>query len=206
MILSNKTNNKVLSQKCEYNQKERMRMDNFEKVEKLREHANVSYEEAKKALENSNWDILDAMIYLEQNGKVRAAGQTSYTTQTEKVTIEIEEKENKTSAWEQLKRFGRWCLKWIEKGNNNSFCVEQEKREVFRIPITLLVVLMFFAFWVVVPLLIAGLFFEMRYHFVGPDIRSVDIDLNKAMDGAAEAAESIKNEFTNASSSKEETK
>ena len=36
-------------------------MDNFEKVEKLREHANVSYEEAKQALENSNWDILDAM-------------------------------------------------------------------------------------------------------------------------------------------------
>ena len=34
-------------------------MDNFEKVEKLREHANVTYEEAKEALENSNWDILD---------------------------------------------------------------------------------------------------------------------------------------------------
>ena len=30
-------------------------MDNFEKVEKLREHANVTYEEAKEALENSNW-------------------------------------------------------------------------------------------------------------------------------------------------------
>ena len=46
-------------------------MDNFEKVEKLREHANVTYEEAKEALENSNWDILDAMIYLEKNGKTR---------------------------------------------------------------------------------------------------------------------------------------
>ena len=44
-------------------------MDQFEKVEKLRERADVSYEEAKEALENSNWDILDAMIYLEQNGK-----------------------------------------------------------------------------------------------------------------------------------------
>ena len=28
-------------------------MDNFEKVEKLREHANVTHEEAKEALENS---------------------------------------------------------------------------------------------------------------------------------------------------------
>ena len=35
----------------------------------------------------------------------------------------------------------------------------------------------------------------MRYHFAGPDVRSVDIDLNKAMDSAAEAAENIKSEF-----------
>ena len=46
-------------------------MDNFEKVEKLRQHANVSYEEAKEALERSDWDILDAMIYLEKTGKVK---------------------------------------------------------------------------------------------------------------------------------------
>ena len=35
----------------------------------------------------------------------------------------------------------------------------------------------------------------MRYQFCGPDVRSVDIDINRAMDSAAEAAESIKNEF-----------
>ena len=179
-------------------------MDNFEKVEKLKEHANVSYEEAKQALENSNWDILDAMIYLEQNGKVNGPEQSSYTTQAEKVKIKIEDKENKESLWNLLKRFGNWCVGWIEKGNNNSFCVEKNNREVFRVPITLLVVLLFFAFWVVVPLLVIGLFCEMRYHFAGPDVRSVDIDLNKAMDGAADAAETIKNEFNNAVS-KEET-
>ncbi len=72
-------------------------MDNFEKVEKLREHANVTYEEAKQALENSNWDILDAMIYLEQGGKVHGPEQSSYTTQTEKVKIDIEEKESKST-------------------------------------------------------------------------------------------------------------
>ncbi len=86
----------------------------------------------------------------------------------------------------------------------NSFCVEQENREIFRVPITLLVVLLFFAFWVVVPLLVVGLFFNMRYHFVGPDIRSVDIDINKAMDGAAETVENIKNEFTSAASEEED--
>ena len=32
-------------------------MDNFEKVEKLKERANVTYEEAKQALEACDWDI-----------------------------------------------------------------------------------------------------------------------------------------------------
>lgn len=175
-------------------------MDNFEKVEKLKEHANVSYEEAKQALENSNWDILDAMIYLEQNGKVHGPEHASYSTQAEKVTIEIEEKENKASFGDLLRRFGRWCMKWIEKGNNNSFCVEKEHKEIFRVPITLLVVLLFFAFWVVVPLMVIGLFCDMRYQFAGPDVRNVDLDFNKAMNDVADAAENIKNEFNSAAS------
>ena len=46
-------------------------MDNLEKVEKLREKTGVSYEEAKAALEATNYDVLDAIIYLEKNGKVK---------------------------------------------------------------------------------------------------------------------------------------
>ena len=64
-------------------------MDNFEKVEKLREHANVTYEEAKEALENSNWDILDAMIYLEKNGKTRESQRAEYSTKTERCVGEV---------------------------------------------------------------------------------------------------------------------
>lgn len=62
------------------------------------------------------------------------------------------------------------------------------------IPITLLIVLLIFAFWVTVPLLIVGLFFNFRYRFEGPDIRAVD--LNDAMDGAAETVEQVKSQFT----------
>ena len=40
-------------------------MEQLEKVEKLRQRANVSYEEAKEALEASDWDLLDAMVYLD---------------------------------------------------------------------------------------------------------------------------------------------
>ena len=59
---------------------------------------------------------------------------------------------------------------------------------------TLLIVLVIFTFWIIVPLMVAGMFFDMRYHFCGPDVKSVDI--NHAMDAAADAAESLKNDFT----------
>ena len=67
-------------------------MDNLEKVEKLREKTGVSYEEAKAALEATNYDVLDAIIYLEKNGKVKAPEVTSYTTeQAQQTSTEFEQ-------------------------------------------------------------------------------------------------------------------
>lgn len=37
-------------------------MEQFEKVEKLREKTGVSYEDAKKALEEHDWDMLEAIV------------------------------------------------------------------------------------------------------------------------------------------------
>ncbi len=45
-------------------------MSEFEMVEKIREKANVSYAEAKQALEATDWNLLEAMVLLEQEGKV----------------------------------------------------------------------------------------------------------------------------------------
>ena len=47
-------------------------MTELEKVEKLREKSDVTYAEAKEALEKSKGDILDALIYLENQGKTEA--------------------------------------------------------------------------------------------------------------------------------------
>ena len=45
-------------------------VDKLKMVERLISKTNISYEEAKEALENNNWDILDATIYLENCGRV----------------------------------------------------------------------------------------------------------------------------------------
>lgn len=45
-------------------------MTTLEQVEKLRAMANVSYDEAKAALDATNGDLLEAIILLEKQGKV----------------------------------------------------------------------------------------------------------------------------------------
>ena len=46
-------------------------MELLEKVEKIREKTGVSYEEAKAALEACGEDVLDALVYLENQGKIK---------------------------------------------------------------------------------------------------------------------------------------
>ena len=44
-------------------------MENLEKVELVREKCGVSYEEAREALEATGYEVLDAIIMLEREGK-----------------------------------------------------------------------------------------------------------------------------------------
>ncbi|WP_243156207.1 hypothetical protein [Clostridium sp. C2-6-12] len=45
-------------------------MESHRLIEKLKNETNISYEEAKIALEKSEWNILDALLYLEEVEKI----------------------------------------------------------------------------------------------------------------------------------------
>lgn len=45
---------------------------NIEQIDLLRKRANVSYEEAKDALEKNNDDLVEALVYLEQKNKTKS--------------------------------------------------------------------------------------------------------------------------------------
>lgn len=45
---------------------------NLEQIDLIMQRANVSYSEAKEALENSNGDIVEALLYLERTNKIKA--------------------------------------------------------------------------------------------------------------------------------------
>ncbi len=46
-------------------------MERNEMINTLVRKANISVEEAQEVLEKCNWDLLDAIVYLERRGKVK---------------------------------------------------------------------------------------------------------------------------------------
>lgn len=93
------------------------------------EKAYVTNEEAQEVLEKCNWDLLDAIIYLERNGKVENNETTTI--------IEVKEEEQKKEDYSKKKDesyggigevIGRIfkCLgKIISKGNKNYFEIKK---------------------------------------------------------------------------------
>lgn len=187
-------------------------MVTLEQVEKLREYANISYDEAKKALEDTGGDILQALIELERQGKVQPpegggrydTGAVSIAENTQKEDKKNDQSGNnnrdKSAFGKNMRRFFHWLGAIIHKGNINAFVVEKGGESMMRLPITVLVILLLAAFWIVVPLIIVGLFFNFRYFFEGPDINSSKV--NDAMNTVADAAEEIKNDMRKDSNEK----
>ncbi len=175
-------------------------MTKLEKVEKIIEKTGVSYEDAKAALEACDEDILDAIVMLENQGKIKGPRQKSYTTKQEDTSQELQqaskvyEKQEKKEFGGFVVRFLKWCGQLIKKGCENFFIVKRHGEEVINAPVIILILLLFFAFWIMVPLLIIGLFCGFSYSFRGTITKAVD--LNTACDKASEAAQNVKREFS----------
>jgi hypothetical protein len=176
-------------------------MVTLEQVTKLREYANISFEEAKAALEATNGDVLEAIVNLEKQNRIKSPdGGGSYNTAQQAAPPTENGSDAKsesastqsTSFGELIGRFFRWCGRVIHKGNINSLEVLRGKENIMSIPVTVLVLLLIVAFWIVIPLIIIGLFFDYRYRFAGPDLGKEHV--NRAMDSVAEAADNFKHE------------
>lgn len=158
-------------------------MDKLEKIEKLRERAQVSYDEARAAYEQANGDLLDALIILEKQGKVRPPqGDGYYRSEqvdaTEQVSEERKEErsqgrgnnnERENTFKEALEKIWNFFVGLLKKGNSTSFEILKDKEHMASFPVTVLAVLLLFAPWVTLPLIVIGLFFGFHYQFVSND-------------------------------------
>ncbi|MCI6582501.1 MAG: DUF4342 domain-containing protein [Oscillospiraceae bacterium] len=158
-------------------------MNNVEMIEKLMEKADVTYEEAKGVLESLNWNLLDALIALEKEGKMKKPEQTGYSTKQEipeDFTSAASEKKG-NSFIEMVKSALRWTGKVICKGMDNKLCIiGKNGKMIMEIPLTILAVLMIPAFWLIIICLVIALFNGCQFKMTGPDLGTDKV--NNVMD------------------------
>jgi hypothetical protein len=151
-------------------------MESHKLIEKLINETNISYEEAKVALEKSEWDILDAFLYLEEIEKIPKNSVDIYYTNEEldnKKSREIFINKNQDNTYKNGKKetkfeglFVRLC-KIIDTCNNIFFEIKKENKTFLRMPITVVLLLMIFVFWLAIPLFILGLFLDIDFSISG---------------------------------------
>lgn len=163
---------------------------NFELVEKLVNTFGVSYEKAKEALEASNWDAVDAAIYLEKDKNAASQEQAQ-----EKVNcnpkgsfnIPVDEMKEAGS------NFFKTCWDFLSL---NTFVVKKSSGEVFLdIPIWLAALLLCAFFWPVVLILALVFIMGYRFSFSGPQMgkKRVKNTMNQVENAAEEFVEKVKN-------------
>ena len=93
-------------------------MITLEKIDQVVERTGVSYSKAKNALENSNGDVIEAIIYLEQNSNSSSFSKNVNLKKDEVITT--------------LKEL-------IRKGNVTKIVVEKEGKNYLEVPVNLAV-------------------------------------------------------------------
>ena len=182
----------------------------LEEVEKLREKADLSYEEAKAALEENHGDLLEALIALERQGRIRGGRGGYYSTQPGAQAEpgprpsappypapvcrgggSRRERQPRGGFWDQLRSLLRAGLQALRPGNQ--FEVWRRGEMMTCVPVVILIVLIVVAFWISVPLIITGLFFGCRYRFSGPDLPEDTI--NSAMGAVSDTVDGVVDDF-----------
>ena len=154
----------------------------LELVERLKEKANVSYAQAKEALEYSGGNLLDALIYLEEKGTIPREEGAYFSTRSEMpppqqeplpIPVTDQEKKEKKHKAPHPKKKGsgrnvfvtlrRWLI-------DNELEIWRRGQPVTALPVLILLLLLCCACWLTALVLLLGLFLGFRYRFSGPDL------------------------------------
>lgn len=141
----------------------------LEQIDSLRKRANVSYQDAKEALEKYEGDIVEALVYLEKEKKVKASKKA----------------EGRGEFWEKIKGI-------IRKGNKTKLQIKNEHRVVLNIPITLAIIITVFATHITILGLVIALLTKHKIRI--EKANGGDIEVNKVFDKMASAVNNMTTE------------
>lgn len=139
----------------------------LELIDELKRRANVSYEEARDALEKTNGDMVEALIYLEKQNKVNQEKESNFFTMVKKI---------------------------IKKGNRTKFIVRKAETTILSLPVTAVVIITVVAPYVTVIGLIVALLTGYKIKFQGKN--GEDMKVNETIDKVTNIVDKAKESFT----------
>ena len=194
-------------------------MDHLEKVEELVAKAGCSYADAKEALERADWNMLDAIIALERDGKVEKASasfstdgtEPEYTVNTQAMQrtnageSESEEESASDSKQDGLSGFSRFkeaCKEFfitVKKVLTMNFVTVLSKNgnQMLHIPIWIALIPLLVWFWGVLAVCLVMMVLGCKFHFEGRDFGKTGINetIDRASQAAYDAGQKVKKEF-----------
>lgn len=177
-------------------------MELFEKVEKLSKMANVTYEEAKDALEAADEDMLDAMILLENQGKTSTEKRAEYSTKYEDnaelaVVADSESKSDRKD--DKMKSDNKLTnlLKKIWKVLSvNYLIIEKDDNRIVKMPLWMFLIILLVGIEIVPIVIVVSMLFGVRYSFTGEsDLKAANEAAQKAEDLVDSVAQHVKDEY-----------
>lgn len=155
-------------------------MISIEQVEKLLEYADVTFEEARDALEHCEGNLLDAIVHLERKGKVVSRGGTRSGPVTVLPGNAQEEKDYKqpkgSDFSESIRKFFKWIGEEFDRATQSIFIASHKEDDIISMPAVIFWVVAICGFYFVIPALLISTLFGMRYRFEPKDDTKEDTD------------------------------
>lgn len=114
----------------------------LEQIDLIMQRANVSYSEAKEALEQCNGDVVEALLYLEKTDRIESQKQTT-TNSTDKVTSVV------------------------NKLNATNFIMKKKERTYVNVPLSIALIAIILCFHVSIIGIVIALILGVRISIVG---------------------------------------
>ena len=142
---------------------------NFETVEELVRRAHVTYAEAKDALETCDWDITEAIILLEKQGKLNSDNR-NFTSGSNSFAGSSSSSSGSGFSFdkEKFKKTASDCAEGIretvDKGNKTYFEIMKDGRVCVSIPVTAAVIIGIVGFNLVIPFAVIMILLGYSFH------------------------------------------
>lgn len=144
-------------------------MDKNDMVKKLHEKSGISEDDARDALERCGWDMLDALRFLEAEGKIKPLTASMTTVEDagayEHVDAEVS-KAQKKSRDEGREKWNSIVAKLKEilfKSVENSLIVRRKEREVLSVPVIIVIIVACLELTPTIVAFVLGFLFECSY-------------------------------------------